>query len=140
MAIETNTIKVTDDTTLDEVLDAADDHLVRIERDGVVYSLQRTSMNTSDEWDEELAERRRKDLRETAGAWKDLDIEAIRAEFRRRRGRGTSDEDLWKDYDPQAIIDMLEDFKNNPMDIDAAEWIADVYRSREEGSRTDDRS
>jgi hypothetical protein len=140
MAIETNTIKVTEDTTLDEVLDSANDHSVRIERDGIVYSLQRTSLNTSDEWDEELAERRRKDLRETAGAWKDLDIEAIRADFHRRRGRDTTVEDLWKDYDPQAIIDMLEDFKNNPMDIDAAQWIADVYRSREEGSRSDDRS
>ena len=140
MAIETNTIKVNEDTTLAEVLDAANDRSLRIERDGVVYSLQRTSMNTSDEWDEELAERRRNDLRETAGAWKDLDIEAMRAEFRRRRGRETADEDLWKDYDPQAVIDMLEDFKNNPMDIDAAEWIADVYRSREEGSRSDHRS
>lgn len=95
MAIETHIIKVTADTTIDDVLDAADDAPITIERNGVTYTVL--------------------------------------------RGREAVDEDIWKDYDPQAVIDMLEDFKNNPMDIDAAQWIADVYRSREEGSRSDDR-
>jgi hypothetical protein len=95
MAIETRTIKVKADTTIDDVLNAADDAPVTIERHGVTYTV--------------------------------------------RRGHATDDENIWKDYDPQAVIDMLEDFKNNPMDIDAAQWIADVYRSREEGSRSDDR-
>lgn len=95
MATETHTIKVTADTTIDDVLDVADDAPVTIKRHGVAYTV--------------------------------------------RRGHLTNDEDIWKDYDPQAVIDMLEDFKNNPMDIDAAKWIEDVYRLREEGSRSDDR-
>lgn len=93
MVIETRTIKVTVDTTIDDVLDAADDAPVAIERDSVTYTVRRE----------------------------------------------TVDEDIWKDYDPQAVIDMLEEFKKNPMDIDATQWIAEVYRSREEGSRPDDR-
>lgn len=95
MAIEIHTIKVTEETTLAEVLDAADDTPVTIERNATTYTV--------------------------------------------RRGNAAADEDIWKDYDPQAVIDMLEDFKNNPMDIDTARWIADIYRWREEGSRSEDR-
>jgi hypothetical protein len=94
MAIDTQTLKVTSETNLNDVLDAADHDSVLIERDGVVYLLQRTSLNTSDEWDEELAERRRKDLRETAGAWKDLDIKQMFADFYRRRGEDPDSRDL----------------------------------------------
>lgn len=94
MAIETHTIKTTDKTTLGEVLDAADDAPITLERNGVVYIVL--------------------------------------------RGRNAVNEDIWKDYDPRAVIDMLEDFKNNPMDIDATQWITDVYRAREDGSRSDD--
>jgi len=86
MAIETNTIKVTEDTTLDEVLDAADDNSVRIERDGVEYLLYRETLNMSDEWDEERAERVRKVLRETAGIWKDVDLSGLINDIKRRRG------------------------------------------------------
>ena len=86
MAIKTNTIKVTEDTTLDEVLDAADDNSVRIERDGVEYLLYRETLNMSDEWDEERAERVRKVLRETAGIWKDVDLSGLINDIKRRRG------------------------------------------------------
>jgi len=86
MAIETNTIKVTEDTTLDDVLDAADDHSVRIERDGVEYLLYRESLDMSDEWDEERAERVRKVLRETAGIWRDVDLNGLIDDIKRRRG------------------------------------------------------
>jgi hypothetical protein len=91
MAIETHTIRVTDDTTLEEVLDAADDGSARVERNGIAYTI----------------------LRE----------------------RETDKEDIWKDYDPQAVIEMLDDFERNPMDIDAKEWIAEIYKARREGSR-----
>jgi len=94
MAIDTTTVSVTANTTLDEVLDAADDTPITIERNGVIYSLARIDPD--------------------------------------------SNQDIWKGYDPQAVIEMLEDFKHNPLDIDATEWVADVYREREEGSRSDE--
>jgi hypothetical protein len=85
MAIETNTIKVASGTPIDDLLDAADNGSVRIEREGVVYLLQRETLNMSDEWDEERAERARKALRETAGAWSGDEMKEFIADFYRRR-------------------------------------------------------
>lgn len=120
MAIETHTIKLTTDTTIDEVLDAADDGSVRIERDGVVYLLHRERPEMSDEWDEQRAERVRKILRETAGAWSDK-------------------EDIWAGYDPEAIRKSLEETAGIWADLDTDQMIQDMYRWRQEGSRPPDR-
>lgn len=93
MAIETHTIIVTADTTIDDILAGADMSPLQIEHKGVVYVVQR----------------------------------AVAAD------------DIWGNYDPQAVVDMLEDLKHNPIDIKIQQWIDDVYRSREEGSRPEDR-
>jgi hypothetical protein len=89
MATDTNAIKLTAETTIDNVLDAADESPVQIDRDGVVYVILRKRPEDTDEWDEELAERRRRDLWETAGAWRDLDTRKIFEDFYRRRGEGS---------------------------------------------------
>jgi ABC-type nitrate/sulfonate/bicarbonate transport system substrate-binding protein len=120
MAIEAHTIKVTDETTLEDVLNAADDRSVRIERDGVEYLLYRETLNMSDEWDEERAERVRKMLRETAGMWSDK-------------------EDIWAGYDPEAVRKSLEESAGIWADIDTDQMIQDIYRWRKEGSRPPDR-
>jgi hypothetical protein len=88
MATDTNQIKLTAETTINEVLDAADEAPVQIDRDGVVYVIVRKRPEDSDDWDEELAERLRRDLWETAGAWRDLDTQKIFEGFYRRRGAG----------------------------------------------------
>jgi hypothetical protein len=93
MATETNTIKVAPDTTLDDILDAADSGSVRIEREGVVYLLERKTLNVSDEWDEERAERVRKALRETAGAWSGDEMKKFIDDFYRRREEGSQSAD-----------------------------------------------
>jgi len=94
MAIETNEIKLTAETTVDEVLDAADEYPVQIDRDGVVYMILRKRLEDANEWDEELAERRRRALRETAGAWKNLDTEKMFEDFYRRRGQEPPSRDI----------------------------------------------
>jgi hypothetical protein len=93
MAIDTRKIKATDETTLDDVLDAADDGSVRIERDGVEYLLYRDTLNLTDEWDEERAKRVRKMLAETAGILRDIDLSDLIADIKRRRGDDTDPSD-----------------------------------------------
>ena len=92
MATETNAIKLTDETTIDDVLDAADESPVQIDRDGVVYVILRKRLEDPDDWDEELAERRRQDLWETAGAWRDIDTKQLIADIYRWREEGSR---LW---------------------------------------------
>jgi hypothetical protein len=89
MATDTNEIRLTAETTIDDILDAADEAPVQIDRNGVVYEILRKRLEDPNEWDEELAERRRRDLWETAGAWRDIDTKQMIADIYRWREEGS---------------------------------------------------
>jgi hypothetical protein len=49
------------------------------------------------------------------------------------------DEDLWADYDPEAVRAAVAATAGTWADLDADELIAALYRARREGSRPPDR-
>ena len=49
------------------------------------------------------------------------------------------DEDLWADYDPEAVREVVAATAGAWADLDADELIAALYRARREGSRPPDR-
>lgn len=48
-------------------------------------------------------------------------------------------DDLWEGYDPEKVREAIKKYAGSIKDVDPDEWIADVYRAREEGSRPPDR-
>ncbi len=53
--------------------------------------------------------------------------------------RETERGDIWTGYDPEKVKETIEETAGNWADIDAETLIAELYRSREEGSRPESR-
>lgn len=71
------------DAELAAILDQADSHVVIVERNGARYRVERES---GDVWAGYDPERVREGLRQSAGAFKDIDVEAFRRDLRFWRG------------------------------------------------------
>jgi hypothetical protein len=90
MVATRKTIKVTSESTVDELLADANEGPVVLERDGVRYQLSRETTK-SDIWAgwEPDPEGMRQMLHEVAGSWSDLDIDAIIEELYEERELGS---------------------------------------------------
>lgn len=51
----------------------------------------------------------------------------------------TEPDDIWANYDPEAVRKALDETVGSWADLDADQLIADIYRWRAEGSRPIDR-
>ena len=90
MAIETHTINVTTDTTIDDILEAADDAPVTLVRGDDIYTVSRR-LNTDNEdiWANYDPKAAMKALEETAGLWADLDTDQMIEDIYRWRKEGS---------------------------------------------------
>jgi hypothetical protein len=79
-------IVVGDETDLSRLLDAATSAPIRLERNGIVYRLEREE---NDIWADYDPEKVREGLRLYAGSWSDMDAEALKAYVYRGREEGT---------------------------------------------------
>jgi hypothetical protein len=86
MAITDRTIEVEPGGELDRLLDEANGARLILVKDGVRYRLAREDAEP-DIWANYDPERVRQVLRETAGAWKDIDTEALKADIKAQRGQ-----------------------------------------------------
>src|ERR1700730_17022268 len=50
-----------------------------------------------------------------------------------------TNENPWKDYDPEKVLAALENTAGSWADLDTDKLIADIYKAREKGSRPADR-
>ena len=48
-------------------------------------------------------------------------------------------EDVWVDYDPDKVVEVIDKLAGSLSDVDADALIAAIYRAREDGSRQTDR-
>ncbi len=86
MTTEAKTIRVTPESELDEVLDAADAGPILLDRGGIVYRVVREPEDTSAGFD---PERFRAMLDEVAGSWSDLDADKAIDDIHRWREEGS---------------------------------------------------
>jgi hypothetical protein len=82
------TVKVTPETTIDEVLADADAEPVLLEKNGTVYRLSRETAK-DDIWAGYDPEKVRRILEEFAGVWDDLDADRLIADIYEARERGS---------------------------------------------------
>jgi hypothetical protein len=87
--VPTKTIKVTADSELGKLVDAAARHPVLLEKDGAVYSISPASSDPDDLWAGYNPDKVKKAIAETAGSWKDLDTEKLIADIYRARKEGS---------------------------------------------------
>ncbi len=91
MIADAKTIEVKPGGELDRLLEEAAGKPLILVKDGARYRLQPESEPTlSDEgdiWANYDPERMRQVLAETAGAWKDIDTEALKADIKAQRGQ-----------------------------------------------------
>jgi hypothetical protein len=86
MTHDTRTIHVNPGSELDALLNAADEAPVSLERDGVLYELQRAQPSgASVHLSREEVVRSIAGIHEASGAWGDIDAEALKAYIRDRR-------------------------------------------------------
>jgi hypothetical protein len=89
MAKEAKRIRITDSTTLGEVLGEAATTPLLLEKDGDLYRLDRVQSQPDDVfagYDPQVA---RAGMRAAAGSWSDIDAEALKAHIYRAREEGT---------------------------------------------------
>src|SRR5688500_17157452 len=90
MATETRTITITSDVELENVLDAAEDALVRLIRGETTFVDHRYLHNDEEDiWAGYDADAVRKSLAEMAGAWADLDTDKMIEDLYRAREEGS---------------------------------------------------
>jgi hypothetical protein len=83
------TIKVTADSELGKLVDAARRHPVLLEKDGAVYSLTPHSSDPDDLWAGYDLANVKKAIATYGGSWKDGDADAMIAEVYAARERGS---------------------------------------------------
>jgi hypothetical protein len=88
MAATTRTIRVTSDTTVDELLADADAAPVRLEKGGVVYRLSREK-SEHDIWANYDPERARRALHDVAGIFREIDVDKWIADIYEARKQGS---------------------------------------------------
>lgn len=86
MAIAERTVEVVPGSELDRLLEEANGEPLILLRDGVRYRIERQDAKP-DIWANYDPERARRVLRETAGAWKDIDTESLKADIKAQRGQ-----------------------------------------------------
>ena len=86
MVTAEKTIAVEPGTELDRLLDQANGTPLILVKDGVRYRLAREDAEP-DIWATYDPERVRRALKETAGAWKGIDAEALKADIKAQRGQ-----------------------------------------------------
>ena len=91
MAKRTRTIKVAPGSELDRLLDEAASVPLLLEKDGVLYRLEREG--AEDIWAGYDPRRARRALDKTIGCWADLDTGAIIAGIYRARAEGSRPDD-----------------------------------------------
>ena len=84
--IEPRTIEAVPGGELDRLLDEANGAPLVLVKNGVRYRVAREDA-TDDLWANYDPERVRRALAETAGAWKGVDVEALKADIRAQRGQ-----------------------------------------------------
>jgi hypothetical protein len=84
-------VKVTPESTIDEILQGADAAPVLLEKGGAVYRLSRIDAHEEDIWEgyEPDPEAIIKMLDEVAGTWSDLDVDQIIADLYEAREKGS---------------------------------------------------
>jgi hypothetical protein len=82
-------IKVAADSELGKLVDAARRHPVLLEKDGAVYSISPHSSDPDDLWAGYDPRSVKKAIAETAGSWKDLDMDKLIADIYRARKEGS---------------------------------------------------
>jgi hypothetical protein len=85
----TKTIKVTANSELGKLVDAAARHPVLLEKDGAVYSLTPASSDPADLWAGYDPKKVRDALSAYGGSWKDVDADAMIADIYAARKRGS---------------------------------------------------
>jgi hypothetical protein len=83
------TIKVSPDSELGKLVDAARRHPVLLEKDGAVYSLTPYSSDPDDLWGGYDPEKVREAIITYGGSWAELDADAMIAEVYAGRKRGS---------------------------------------------------
>ena len=83
------TIKVSPDSELGRLVDAARRHPVLLEKDGAVYSISPHSSDPDNLWAGYDPDKVKKAIAETAGSWKDLDTDKLIADIYRARKEGS---------------------------------------------------
>jgi hypothetical protein len=81
------TVKVTPQSSIDELLTNAESEPVLLEKNGVVYRLTREDANEEDIWSGYDPERARQVLDDVAGIFSDIDADALIAAIYEARGR-----------------------------------------------------
>ncbi len=92
MVHESEIIHVDPGTDLDRLLEDVGSSAIVLERRGVRYRLQRESLAIADEndiWANYDPERARAAIRKAAGAWSDLDTDAMKESIYRARDEGS---------------------------------------------------
>jgi hypothetical protein len=89
MGTTPKTIKVTPESTIENLLSDADVEPVLLDKDGTIYRLSRA--------------------------------DAV--------------DDIWAGYDPEKVLQVLDEFAGSWSDVDTDRLIADIYEARERGSR-----
>jgi hypothetical protein len=91
MASTTETLKVTDHSEIGPLLSDADEGPVLLEKDGVVYRLNRVGRTDAkqDLWAAYDQERLLRTLDEVAGSWADLDTDRMIRDVYEARERGS---------------------------------------------------
>ena len=90
-AIEPKVVDVPPGSELARLLDEADGAPLVLVKDGVRYRLEREDAK-DDPWANDDPEQVEQVLAETAGAWKHIDAEALKADVRAQRGHGRDDD------------------------------------------------
>ncbi len=89
MIADAKTIEVEPGGELDRLLDEVAGEPLILVKNGARYRLQREPQLAAedDTWANYDPERVRQVLKETAGAWKDIDAEALKADIKAQRGQ-----------------------------------------------------